>query len=77
MPAAPASSAFSAFTDTYHLWSVIILLCVMGIYHLAGLLLHWGFRLCGDAHEEYYAFKVRCAENRDRFSKTVGERRLT
>lgn len=70
---AVASSSLSEFTDSYHLWSVIILLCLMGLYHLAGLMIHWGFRLCGDAHEEYYAFKARCAENRDRFLKTVGD----
>jgi hypothetical protein len=70
MPA-PASS-LSQFTDTYNLWSPIIFLCVMGAYHFIGLLIHGAFRLCGDAHEEYYAFKARCAENRDRFLKTVG-----
>ena len=72
MPAA-AGSSLSEFTDTYHLWSVIILLSVMGVYHLAGLLIHWGFRLCGDAHEEYFNFKARIVENRRRYQRVTAE----
>jgi hypothetical protein len=67
------SSSLSEFTDSYHLWSVVILLCLMGIYHLAGLLIHLGFRLCGDAHEEYYNFKARTVENRRRYEQVAGE----
>jgi hypothetical protein len=72
MPA-PSSSVLSEFIDTYHLWSLVLLLSLMGVYHLAGLLIHWGFRLCGDAHEEYCNFKARTVENRRRYERVVGE----
>jgi hypothetical protein len=68
-----SASVLSEFIDTYHLWSVVLLLCLMGIYHLAGLLIHWGFRLCSDAHEEYYNFKARTVENRRRYEQVAGE----
>jgi hypothetical protein len=71
---ATTSSSLSQFVDSYHLWSVVLLLSLMGVYHLAGLLIHWGFRLCGDAHEEYYNFKARIVENRRRYGQAIGHR---
>ena len=62
-----ASSTLSNFCDTYHLWYFIVFLCATGLYHLIGDLIHWSFRLCADAHEEYYAFLERCEENRRRY----------
>jgi hypothetical protein len=69
----PTGSSLSEFIDTYHLWSVVLLFSLMDVYHFAGLLIHWGFRLCGDAHEEYYNFKARIVENRRRYKRATNQ----
>jgi len=70
---APSVSSLSQFVDTYHLWSLVIPLCLLGTYevlHLASYLL---FRLLGDFDEERYNYRTRCVENRRRHEQVAGE----
>jgi hypothetical protein len=66
-------SSLSQLVDTYHLWSLLVPLCLLGAYevlHLASYLL---FRLLGDLNEARYTYQGRCVENRRRYEQVAGE----
>ena len=66
--------SLSEFTDRYHLWAGLILLSVLGAFHLAGIAISQGFRFLGDVHEAYFSYKARCAENRRRYFEEYSRR---
>jgi hypothetical protein len=66
-------SILSEFTDSYHLWSLIIPLVVLGILHLLDFTICLGFRFLAHANESYYDYKTRCVENRRRHEKLSGK----
>jgi hypothetical protein len=72
MPA-PPSSSLSQFVDSYHLWSLVIPVFLLGVYHLLHLSAYLGSRLLGDFNEAYYNLKARCLENRRRYEQISTE----
>jgi hypothetical protein len=72
MPAAPGSS-LSQFVDSYHLWSLVLTVFLLGVYHLLDLGAHLWFRSLGNINEAYYSYKARCVENRRRYEQVAAE----
>jgi hypothetical protein len=72
MPGPPASSV-SQFIETYHLWSVVVLLCALGLYELLSITVWLWYRLLSEAHEAHFGYKTRCVENRRRYEQVAGE----
>jgi hypothetical protein len=64
-------SPLSQLIDAYHLWSLVIPLCVLGAYHAMGIIIQEGFHLCREVHEAYYTFKTRCRENKRRYEQSL------
>ena len=69
MVAAGSAFSISQFVDQSHLWSVIVILCAFGLYHLACLLIELFFKFVAHVNEEYWCCRARCSENRERFEK--------
>jgi len=64
--------SLSQFVDTYHLWSLLVPLCLLGAYevlHLASYLL---FRLLGDFNEARCSYRARCVENKRHYERVAG-----
>jgi hypothetical protein len=70
---APTVSALSEFVDTYHLWVLVIPLCLLGAYHALDLVVYLCFKFLAGANEYYYSYKTRCVENRRRYEQVAGE----
>jgi hypothetical protein len=69
----PAGSVLSEFVDTYHLWSLLVPLCLLGTYEVLHLASYLWFRLRGDFNEAQYSYQSRCVENRHRYEQVAGE----
>ena len=69
----PPGSSLSQFVDTYHLWSLLIPLCLLGTYEVLHLASYLWFRLLGDFNEAQYGYQSRCVENRRRHEQVAGE----
>jgi hypothetical protein len=70
---APPGSSISQFVDAYHLWDLIVLLCLLGLHHALDLGSHLWFRSLGNMNEAYYGYKTRCVENRRRYEQVAAE----
>jgi hypothetical protein len=66
------ASLLSEFVDTYHLWSLLVPLCLLGTYEVLHLASYLWFRLRGDFNEAQYGYKVRCVENKRRYEQVAG-----
>jgi hypothetical protein len=68
----PSDSSLSQFVETYHLLYWLILFALLGVYHFVTVAVwHW-FRLLSEVNEDYYAYKIKCAENRRRYEHVAG-----
>ena len=72
MPVPPGSS-ISQFVDAYHLWSPVLLLCLLGAYEFLHLTSYLLFRLLGDFAEDKYNCKTRVIETKRRYAQIANE----
>jgi len=69
---APSGSVFSEFVDTYHLWSLLVPLCLLGAYEVLHLASYLWFRLLGDFNEARCSYQARCVENKRHYERVAG-----
>jgi hypothetical protein len=61
------------FVATYHLSSLAVLFCLLGLSHALDFAVHLWFRFLANLNESYYSYKARCVENRHRYEQVAGE----
>jgi hypothetical protein len=65
-------ASLSRIVDTYHLWSLLVPLCLLGAYEVLHLGSYLLFRLLGDFNEARCSYLARCAENKRHYERVAG-----
>jgi hypothetical protein len=66
----------SKFINEYDLWSLVLLLCLLGLRDIASLVVWSWYRLLDEIDEASYAHKIHSAEHRRRYEHIAGEKSL-